>query len=264
MRAGSLLKWMMVALVLGFVVSGFLQQRRPTDEAAAPGEPPAPAARMAYALDTTRSTWPPLADQAPAPDAEPTAVNYYVVLDGSGSMLRSECSGGASKIAAAIAALTTFVQTLPPQDHLGLAVFDNRGLSERVPLGRDNRDAVAGQLGQVRAHGGTPLASAIQLAYERLTQQARRQLGYGEYHLVLVTDGHPEPSNEDPTDVVNRVRLESPVLLHTIGFCIGEDHVLNQPGRAHYMAADNPQQLQQGLESVLAEAPAFDVARFRQ
>jgi Ca-activated chloride channel family protein len=52
------------------------------------------------------------------------------------------------------------------------------------------------------------------------------------------------------------------VVVHTVGFCIDEDHVLNQPGRTYYTAASNPDELRQGLQAVLAEAPNFDATKF--
>jgi hypothetical protein len=79
--------------------------------------------------------------------------------------------------------------------------------------------------------------------------------------LVVVTDGHAS-KGEDPTPAVNRILGESPVVVHTIGFCIGERHPLNQPGRTYYRSANNPRALQQGLETVLAESPDFSVTQF--
>ncbi|MDB5973148.1 MAG: von Willebrand factor, type [Hydrocarboniphaga sp.] len=219
-----------------------------------------------YAQTATRDDWPPMrarnADAAASGVPAATA-NYYVVLDGSGSMHRVDCSGGKPKIEVAVAALSRFVQSVPAQANLGLAVFDDAGLSERVPLGIGNRDAFRKALQKVEVHGGTPLKSAIELGYGKLTTQARQQLGYGDYHLVLVTDGYPDPASEDPADAVNTLLSHSPVVLHTIGFCIGEEHVLNQPGRVYYTAADSPEQLNEGLGNVLAEAPAFDVSDFQ-
>ena len=257
--------WLLVTGVT-FVVGTRLFREEPAeapvpDAGSAPAPAPPPAA---YALDTTRSNWPPLEDGAPteAAHVEPAAVSYYLVLDGSGSMTKEVCSAGRTKIEAAIAAVTAFVQSVPDDQYLGLAVFDRQGLSERVPLAQHNRVRMAEALARVDANGGTPLQSALSLGFEQLTRQARRQLGYGEYHLVVVTDGHPAPESEDPTRAVNRILNESPVLLHTIGFCIGTQHVLNQPGRVFYAAADNPEQLRQGLDAVLAESPTFDVSRF--
>lgn len=235
-----------------------------TDHAEA-GDDEIAAPRGVYAASAARDDWPPLrAGDDGAVGAQPsTTSNYYVVLDGSGSMRRVDCSGGERKIKVAVAALSRFVDAVPAQANLGLAVFDDAGLSERVALGVNNRDAVQQALRQVEVDGGTPLKSSIELGYDRLTEQARRQLGYGDYHLVLVTDGYPDPAREDPTDAVTTLLQRSPVVLHTIGFCLGQEHVLNQPGRVYYTAADSPEQLSQGLGSVLAEAPSFDLGQFQ-
>ena len=94
-----------------------------------------------------------------------------------------------------------------------------------------------------------------------LIRQGRRQLGYGEYHLIVVTDGQAS-SGQDPTGVVDEILASSPVVIHTIGFCIGEDHSLNQKGRVLYRTAQNAAELREGLEQVLAEAPDFTVTQF--
>ena len=215
-----------------------------------------------YALNPANS-WPPEAGdgdvQGLAPDL--FGVNYYVVLDGSGSMSKGECADGRAKIHAARDALFAFARSVPGRANLGLAVFDGRGLSERLPLGRDNRESFVRAAAQVRVGGETPLRRAVELAYARLLEQGGRQLGYGEYHLVIVTDGLAS-GGEDPTAAVDRVLAESPVVFHTIGFCIGKKHPLNQPGRTYYRSANNPKALQQGLETVLAEAPDFSLSRF--
>jgi len=215
-----------------------------------------------YAL-RAENTWPPLQGKGQeVPVSEDLfASNYYVVLDGSGSMNDVSCSAGKTKIDAARTALNSFAASVPSGANLGLAVFENRGIGELLPLGVDNRRDFSQAVAQLQAGGGTPLRTAISLAYDKLVEQGRRQLGYGEYHLVVVTDGIAS-EGEDPIDIVNRMLAESPVLLSTIGFCIGEDHSLNQPGRADYRAADNPEALRKGLEDVLAEAPAFDVSEF--
>lgn len=219
-----------------------------------------------YALRAENS-WPSLeetgggAGNGAAPAADLFAANYYVVLDGSGSMNKVACSAGKAKIEAARIALNSFATSVPANANLGLAVFENRGIGEVLPLGVGNRQAFKQAVAQVQAGSGTPLRSAIGLAYDKLVEQGRRQLGYGEYHLIVVTDGIAN-EGEDPTDTVNRMLAESPVMLSTIGFCIGEEHSLNQPGRAYYRAADNPEALRKGLQDVLAEAPAFDLIDF--
>ena len=180
--------------------------------------------------------------------------NYYVILDGSGSMADSGCSGSLSKMDAAKEALARFAGVVPRKAQLGLLAFDQHGVSERVALGLDNRDRFVEEVRKVSAGGQTPLKSSIAAGVARLEEAARRQLGYGEYNLVVVTDGEAVPGSEDPRGVVNDVLGRSPVAIHTIGFCIGSNHSLNQPGRTLYKAAQNPDELKAGLEDVLAES----------
>jgi len=187
--------------------------------------------------------------------------NYYLVFDASGSMTQSRCSGNESKLAVAKRALVEFTAKLPADANLGLLVFDAGGVRELIPMGAIDKKVAADAITMVGAGGGTPLAEAIQKAYNALTTQGRKQLGYGDYNLVVVTDG--EASGADPRSVVDTVLRESPIVLHTVGFCIGETHSLNQPGRVVYRAADNPAELASGLADVLAELPTFDAQSFK-
>jgi uncharacterized protein YegL len=209
------------------------------------------------------STWPPLADEAGVPVSENlTAANYYLVLDGSGSMQDSQCSGSVNKMQAAKNAVSHFGSQIPTDANLGLAVFDGNGLSQRTPLGQGDRTAFTQEVMKVKANSGTPLQNAIMLGYQALHRQAVAQLGYGEYHLVVITDGEAN-DGQDPTPAVNNILANTPIVLHTIGFCIGDRHSLNQPGRIDYRAADDPAALARGLTSVLAESPDFTVTDFQ-
>jgi len=266
-----LLRAVIIAAVAGYILYSYLPSGSRPGSPQGTGQPPTAGEQSAAGAAPTGSyalrpgnTWPLLGDGAEGTPVTDNlfAANYYVVLDASGSMKGVDCSAGKTKIEAARAALASFAQSLPPDANLGLAVFENQGLSELLPLGLDNREQFARVVQQVVAGAGTPLRSAIDLAYSRLLKQGQRQLGYGEYHLVVVTDGQAS-QGEDPTRKVNTMLAESPVVLHTIGFCIGENHALNQPGRTYYRAADNPAALQQGLDAVLAEAPAFDLTEFK-
>lgn len=228
--------------------------------------PPPPVEKPAPPKAAAEASWPP-----PAKDGiEITlsdnllAKNYYVVLDSSGSMGEVKCSGNMTKSSAAKFALTEFARTVPPDANLGLAVFDRTGISERLSLGLENRDQFISEVNATRPGSGTPLRDATLIGYRKLEESARRQAGYGEYHLVIVTDGQADPPSQDPTPVVTEILRRSPVVIHTIGFCIGTDHPLNQPGRTIYRAANNPQELRRGLEEVLAESPGFDVAIFNK
>jgi len=187
--------------------------------------------------------------------------NIYLVLDGSGSMHDAACSGGMRKIDAAKQAVREFAGMVSADTNLGMMVFDQRGVSERAPLSKGTREALVRSVSEVRPGGGTPLLEAIGLAYRQLTLQGQSQLGYGEYHLVVVTDGLASQGQE-PGPLVRYMLDRSPVVLHTIGFCIGQDHSLNQPGRVLYRAADDYAGLRAGLQGVLAESSEFVPTRF--
>lgn len=215
-----------------------------------------------YGRNGVRDDWPNMADASVMDLQNKLAKNYYVILDDSGSMKSNKCAKGhASRLSAAIKALSAFAEGLPHQANLGVLSFDGGRFSELLPIGIQNPMAIAGLSQRMRVGGDTPLATAITRGYEALRRQARAQLGYGEYHLVVITDGEAS-TGEYPDKIIERILTESPVDVHTIGFCIGKEHVLNQPRYLSYQAADNVQALRQGLQDVLAESPAFTVSSF--
>ncbi len=210
-------------------------------------------------------TWPPVIEgegQASFQAADLLRKNYYIILDGSGSMDERKCSGEKTKHQAAKEAIIDFSKKMPVEDNLGMLIFDAGGISERVSLGTGNGPKIRQQLLSSHPSGSTPLRSAIEIALDSLTRQATRQLGYGEYHLIVVTDGEASPGY-DPTSLVNRVLDQTSVQIHTIGFCIDTDHSLNQPGRTMYSAVNDASKLGQELEAVLAESESFDVGSFK-
>ena len=196
-------------------------------------------------------------------DENLTRRNIYLVFDASGSM-GDTCkeSGRESKIVVAKRALANFIGMVPDEDNVGLLVFDGRGASERAPLKSGNRRAITQVVNATSPGDGTPLRAAISIAYKKLQQQMKRQLGYGQYFLVGVTDGEAS-EGQDPREVVNKITRESPVIVYTIGFGIGSNHSLNQPGKTVYREANNPTDLETGLKGVLAEAEQFVPTSFK-
>jgi len=191
------------------------------------------------------------------------ARNFVVIFDGSGSMSQSKCSGSRTKSEVAKDAFAQWSDSVPSDANVGLVSF-NRGGWSQLPMARYGKQARESFLTVIKGidpGGSTPLAEAITRAYEMLTPQARKQLGYGEYIIVVVTDGIAD----DPiklVKVVDDVLKGTPIVIHTIGFCIGQKHSLNQAGRTYYRAANDPAALRKGLQEVLAEAETFDVSGF--
>ena len=214
-----------------------------------------------YAMRGADQSWP----GAPGNDIQLAnnlqAKNYYFVFDGSGSVEDQACGDGRQRIDTAKAAFIEFIDEVSPQDNTGLFLFDYRGARQELALKSDQND----QLKQIIAHATpgnkTPLGAAITVGYQQLQLQAQKQQGYGEYHLVILTDGL---ASDERTMVqqVDRISALSPINLHTIGFCIGEGHTLNRKGIVNYQSAQNAKELISGLRRVLAESESFDVNSF--
>jgi len=247
------LMWVAALLVLTGCEQGTFEARDSATSESAQQRP-------LYAFLPTQYSWP-AAQESVVVASNLAAINYYLVFDGSGSMSDSGCSDGREKIDVAKAAVKTFLKLVPADANVGLFVFDSDGIEERVPLAPTDLRRLQKQVAAIDAGGGTPLQSAVQAGYHALQRQAQSQLGYGEYHLVVITDGEAN-DGEEPDEVVDDLLSQSPVMLHTIGFCIGEGHSLNRPGETIYRAANNPADLAQGLEAVLAEAPVYAVDAF--
>ena len=191
------------------------------------------------------------------------ARNIVLIFDGSGSMAKEGCSGNRPKIDVAKKAVVEWSGTVPANANLGLVCFHGKSrdlLIQEMESG--NRDKFIGTVKSIAAGGKTPLTLAFKEAFVMLEKQAQKQLGYGEYTIVVVTDGIAN-SPEDLTRAVNWILKYTPIDIYTIGFCIGDDHSLNQRGRTFYKAANNPEQLKQGLKDVLAESEEFDITEFK-
>ncbi len=228
----------------------------------APAASPPAQTRTEPQADATPRPWPNISEDQPvgALAENLTSRNFLLIFDGSGSMRESQCAGAKRKIDVAKKAVTAWSKSVPADANLGLYAFHSRGIL-KLPLAMGNRDEFMQTVDQIEPGGNTPLAEAMKYAYHALTVQGRRQLGYGEYTIVVVTDGIANSINL-LQGAVDMILSKSPITIYSIGFCIGERHSLNQPGRTLYKSADNPEQLRQGLQEVLAESESFDDREF--
>jgi hypothetical protein len=190
--------------------------------------------------------------------------NFYFIFDGSGSMaasLNKQCKGDrrfGSRLEGARWAVEQFLPLVPRDVNLGLWIFDSSGNRERVVLGPDNREQFLTEVQKTRADGNTPLTESIEQGVNRLVQQRDKQLGYGEFRLIVVTDGQ---ANGRPLPQAVAYARERHIPIYTIGLCLGEDHELRKYS-VSYRAADSIQALKHGLEETLAETNVFDPQTF--
>lgn len=194
--------------------------------------------------------------------AQSTQRNFYFLFDGSGSM--DENCSGQRKIDGAKSAIAQFLKKVPNDANIGLSVFGVYSapdqVQEIVPLAANNRDIFQMSIFNVEPDGGTPLSAATKGGIDKLVEQYKKQLGYGEYRLIIVTDGlaHDE-------DLFKKTLIESRkypfIAIYGIGLCMDGEHVLKKYSYS-YTDASNYDELGKALEETLAELPSFDEAEF--
>ena len=191
--------------------------------------------------------------------ANSTARNFYVVFDGSGSMIGRAPGGDKfrNKLDGAKWAMHQFVEALPDDVNLGLYVFDSRHNGEVLPLAANNKAEFLKLIDAVRDGGGTPLGDSIEKAVKTLKKQYEKQFGYGEFRLVVVTDGD---SNDSMTEGVKAAQKNN-FAIYTVGFGIGEKHELRRYSR-FYKDAVNADQLKSALTEAGSELELYDPTSF--
>ncbi|MDD2871333.1 MAG: VWA domain-containing protein [Candidatus Gracilibacteria bacterium] len=174
------------------------------------------------------------------------ATNVLILIDTSGSM-DSGCDGK-EKFAEAIKASTDFLKLIPDGSNIGLINFG--GNANLVTNLTNNKDQVLTGINSLSSGGGTPMSSALALANDVLSSQAKTQRGNGKYHIVILGDGAPD-SKENTSKWLDFFIWKTPVQVHAIGFCAELD-ILQRQGM-NYKTANNSTELQEEFKNVIAE-----------
>jgi uncharacterized protein YegL len=159
-------------------------------------------------------------------------------------------NGRIQKIAAAKNAVRKVVAALPPSTNVGLFVFGNVRNSNPVPIGPKNDDLINDAIAGIGASGGTPLGEYIQKAADQLLAQREKNLGYGWYQLIVVTDG--EANDKKLMDRVATEVLRRGLAMDVIGVGMTNAHSLAKRSTS-YRAANDTTALDKALEEVTAE-----------
>ncbi|MCK9206628.1 MAG: VWA domain-containing protein [Salinivirgaceae bacterium] len=195
-------------------------------------------------------------------DGEPQLTkNIYILFDGSGSM--DEYCASQKKMDGAKKAIIQYINKIPPEYNLGLLVFgtpNDTGIEEYVALGPENHQKIIDAIQRLIPEKGTPLDAATQFGVNRLVEQYKKQLGYGEYRLVIVTDGL---ANEpDKFELALREASRYPfIAIYGIGLCIEGLHSLKNYSIS-YTDAHDYEQLGKALEKTIGELQDFDPTEF--
>ena len=179
--------------------------------------------------------------------------NIVVILDASGSM-QDKFSGDRtkSKMEAAKAALQEVLAKVPDDTWIGLLVFSGANISNDwvYPLGPKDTQKLRAAIDLPQPGGGTPLGKYIRIGANRLLEQREKQYNYGNYRLLVVTDG--EASDAAKVKYYTPEILNRQIRMDVIGVDMKTDHMLAKVVDS-YRKADNPGELMAAVSQILAE-----------
>ena len=179
--------------------------------------------------------------------------NIVVILDASGSML-DKFSGDRtkSKMEAAKAALQEVLAKVPDDTQIGLLVFSGANVPNKwvYPLGPKDTQKLIAAIHLPQPSGNTPLGKYIRIGSNRLLEQREQQYNYGNYRLLVVTDG--EASDADKVKHYTPEVLNRQIRIDVIGVDMKTDHMLANVVDS-YRKADNPGELVAAVSEILAE-----------
>lgn len=146
--------------------------------------------------------------------------NVVVLLDNSGSM-DSQMSGTRyRKIDLAKNVLKSVLSQVPKTTQIGLVTFGDDKVADLPP----SRPEILDRIDQISVGGNTPLGRYMKVAADDLLAKRSKQMGYGSYRLVIVTDGEASDSQlvkEYTPDILARG-----ITVDVIGVDMDEKHVL--------------------------------------
>ena len=179
--------------------------------------------------------------------------NIVVILDASGSM-QEKFSGDQtkSKMEAAKAALLEVLSKAPDDTHIGLLVFSGANIRNEwvYPLGPKDTQRLTAAIQLPQPSGNTPLGRYIRIGANRLLEQREKQYNYGNYRLLVVTDG--EASDADKVRHYTPEILNRQIRIDVIGVDMKTNHMLANVVDS-YRKADNPGELMAAVSEILAE-----------
>ena len=168
--------------------------------------------------------------------------NLVIMMDCSGSM-------GGEKLEKAKNALKEILAHVPSNTDIGLVSFGaNSGWN--YPLGPRKNSQLMQAIDGLASGGDTPLGAYMKMGADRLLEQKKKQMGYGTFRLLVITDG--EAQNPQLVDLYAPEIMRKGITLDVIGVFMAEQHTLSRVSHS-YREAQDTQSLQKAITEVLAE-----------
>jgi hypothetical protein len=155
-------------------------------------------------------------------------------------------------MSAAKEALKQVLRTVPPETRIGLLVFSAKNVESDwvYPLGPRDDAVLLRAIDRPMPGGGTPLGAYLKKGADRLLEERGKQLGYGTYRLLVVTDGEAGDANlvEQFTPEI----IARGVTVDVIGVAMNQRHTLATKVHS-YRSANDPGSLTRAVAEVFGE-----------
>ncbi len=189
-------------------------------------------------------------------NADSTALhtdNVVVIFDGSGSMEGK--IGSKTKMLAAKMALLGALKQMPADTQFGMIAFSKNANGWTYELQAFDEKRVWEQVKKIQSGGKTPLGRYIKVAADRLLEERQKQFNYGNYRLIVITDG--EASDTSLMSAYAKELVTRGITLNVIGVGMKKEHSLKTTAHL-YVAANNVKALNHAVSNLLAEVPNID------
>ena len=180
------------------------------------------------------------------------AQKVVVLVDDSGSMLDRMRHQRIRKMDAAKQSLRVVLEKLPADAGVGVLAL-NQGWV--IPFDEIDRNQLKKRINQLRARGGTPLGMRMREASDKLLE-LRTNDPYGDYRLLVVTDG--EASDQNLLDTILPDIMSRNFVVDVIGVDMESEHSL-ATAVTTYRRADDPSSLEEAIAESLAESDDSNV-----
>ncbi len=181
-----------------------------------------------------------------------TPLRLTFLLDNSGSMERSDRQ---ETVQRAFALLTDQLQ---PEDQVTLISFARQPRLLADQVGGENANELVETVKNLPSEGGTNLEAALELAYEKATEQ---QLDKAQNRIILLTDGAANLGDAEPESLSRMIESmrDNGIAFDAAG--IGADglndeilEALTRKGDGRYYLLDRPEDADSGFASQIAGA----------
>ncbi len=203
---------------------------------------------------------------APARAGEVYEDNVVIILDASGSMGSFMSGTRVRKMDAAKSALKSVLKSVPKSTQIALLVFSASNLRNDLayPLGPRDDARLTAAIDLPEPGADTPLGRYIKKGADLLLAQRAKQMGYGSYRLLIVTDG--EAQDRALVDRFAPEAMARGITVDVIGVDMRTNHTLATKVHS-YRRADDPETLQRAVADIFAEisstgSDAGDAAAF--